>query len=262
MPPGLSELEAAGMSDPISLDGRIALVTGATRGIGRASALALAGAGAHVIAVGRTQGALEELDDEIVAIDGPRPTLVPLDLADGDGIDTLGYEIFQRHKRLDIMVHAAAMLGGLWPVAHIDPKLWDKVVATNLTSAYRLIRSMEPLLRQSDAGRALFLTTGQGVRKRAFWGAYAATKSALDTVVRCWADEIEHTPVRAVIIDPGVMRTRMRAQAFPGEDASTLTDPAEIGPMIVAYAAAAELGLPDAAVTFREWQAARQTASA
>src|SRR5580692_4824831 len=151
MPPDRSRLEAAAMSDPISLEGRIALVTGATRGIGRASALALAGAGAHVIAVGRTQGALEELDDEIVSIDGPRPTLVPLDLADGDGIDTLGYEIFQRHKRLDIMVHAAAMLGGLWPVAHIDPKLWDKVVATNFTAAYRLIRSMEPLLRQSDA---------------------------------------------------------------------------------------------------------------
>ena len=245
-----------------SLAGRIALVTGATRGIGRACALALAGAGAHVIAVGRTQGALEELDDEIRSIDGPRPTLAPLDLAEGDGIDALGYEIFRRHQRLDILVHAAAMLGGLYPVAHIDPKLWDNLIATNVTSAYRLIRSMEPLLRQSEAGRALFLTTGQGVRKRAFWGGYAATKSALDTLVRCWADEVEHTKIRAVIIDPGVMRTRLRAQAFPGEDPATLVDPTEIGPMVVAYAGAADLGLPIEAVRFSEWKAARAAASA
>src|SRR5690348_11905520 len=120
------------------LAGRIALVTGATRGIGRASALALAGAGAQVIAVGRTQGALEELDDEITAAGGHRPTLVPLDLAHGDGIDQLGFEIFQRHKRLDVLVHAAAMLGGLWPVAHIDPKQWEKAVTTNFTAVYRL----------------------------------------------------------------------------------------------------------------------------
>ncbi|HTX49978.1 MAG TPA: SDR family NAD(P)-dependent oxidoreductase [Caulobacteraceae bacterium] len=245
-----------------SLAGRIALVTGATRGIGRACALALAGAGAHVIAVGRTQGALEELDDEIRSIDGPRPTLAPLDLTEGDGIDALGYEIFRRHQRLDILVHAAAMLGGLYPVAHIDPKLWDNLIATNVTSAYRLIRSMEPLLRQSEAGRALFLTTGQGVRKRAFWGGYAATKSALDTLVRCWADEVEHTKIRAVIIDPGVMRTRLRAQAFPGEDPATLVDPTEIGPMVVAYAGAADLGLPIEAVRFSEWKAARAAASA
>ncbi|HUO12322.1 MAG TPA: SDR family NAD(P)-dependent oxidoreductase [Caulobacteraceae bacterium] len=250
------------MTDPTSLRGRIALVTGATRGIGRASALALAGAGAHVIAVGRTQGALEELDDEVRAIDGPRPTLVPLDLTEGDGIDALGYEIFQRHQRLDILVHAAAMLGGLFPVAHIDPKLWDKLIATNVSAAYRLIRAMEPLLRQSEAGRALFLTTGQGVRKRAFWGGYAATKSALDTLVRCWADEVEHTPIRAVIIDPGVMRTRMRAQAFPGEDPATLVDPSEIGPMIVAYAGGSDPGLPTEAARFSEWTAARATASA
>ena len=249
------------MSELLPLAGRIALVTGATRGIGRASAVALAQAGAHVIAVGRTQGALEELDDEIAALGRHRPTLVPLDLADGDGIDTLGYEINGRHQRLDILVHAAAMLGGLCPVSNIPPKLWDQIIATNISAAYRLIRAMEPLLRQSEAGRALFLTTGQGIRKRAFWGGYAASKSALDTLVRCWADEIEHTKIRAVIIDPGVMRTRMRAQAFPGEDPATLADPAEIGPMIVAYAAAADLGLPDEAVRFREWRAAKAPAS-
>jgi len=249
------------MSELLPLAGRIALVTGATRGSGRASAVALAQSGAHVIAVGRTQGALEELDDEIAALGGHRPTLVPLDLANGDGIDTLGYEINERHRRLDILVHAAAMLGGLWPVSNIPPKLWDQIIATNISAAYRLIRAMEPLLRQSEAGRALFLTTGQGIRKRAFWGGYAASKSALDTLVRCWADEIEHTKIRAVIIDPGVMRTRMRAQAFPGEDPATLADPAEIGPMIVAYAAAADLGLPDEAVRFREWRAAKAPAS-
>jgi len=226
------------------------------------SAVALAEAGAHVIAVGRTQGSLEELDDEIAALGRHRPTLVPLDLRDGDGIDTLGYEVFQRHKRLDILVHAAAMLGGLWPVSHIAPDHWEEIIAVNVSAAYRLIRSFEPLLRQSEAARAIFLTTGQGVRSRAFWGGYAATKSALDTLVRCWADEVEHTSIRAVILDPGVMRTRMRAEAFPGEDPATLVDPAEIGPMIVAYAAAPDLGLPHEAVRFRDWQAARATASA
>jgi NAD(P)-dependent dehydrogenase (short-subunit alcohol dehydrogenase family) len=239
------------------LAGRIALVTGATRGIGRASAVALAGAGAHVIAVGRTRGALEELDDEFVAMGAHRPTLVPLDLAEGDGIDVLGAEIFNRHGKLDILVHAAAMLGGLWPVAHIDPKLWDKVVATNLGSAYRLIRSMEPLLRRADAGRALFLTSGRAVRPRAFWGSYAATKAGLEALVRCWADEIEHTKVRAVLVDPNVMRTRMRAEAFPGEDPETLPHPSEIGPMIVALAAAADLGLPTSTAMFSDWKAAQ-----
>jgi len=250
---------------PISshpLAGRIALVTGATRGIGKVSALALAGAGAQVIAVGRVEGALEALDDEIRAIDGPRPSLVPFDLTDGDGIDRLGYEIFQRHKRLDVMVHAAAMLGGLWPMGHMDPKLWDKIVATNLTAAYRLIRAFEPLLRQSEAGRALFLTSGRAVRPKAFWGGYAATKAGLEAMVRCWADEIEHTGVRAVIIDPNVMRTRMRAQAFPGEDPMQHPDPSEIGPMIVEYAAAPSLGLPAEAVQFQAWKAARATPSA
>ena len=250
------------MTETLPLDGRIALVTGATRGIGRASALALAAAGAQVIAVGRTQGALEALDDEVRGLGRPPVTLVPLDLAGGEAIDTLGYEIFQRHKRLDILVHAAAMLGGLWPVAHIDPKLWDKVVATNLTAAYRLIRTLEPLLRSSEAGRALFLTSGVASRPRAFWGSYATTKAGLEAMVRCWADEIEHTKVRAVLIDPGVMRTRMRAEAFPGEDPASLVDPAEIGPMIVAYAGAADLGLPTGSAMFRDWKDAQAPASA
>jgi NAD(P)-dependent dehydrogenase (short-subunit alcohol dehydrogenase family) len=246
--------------DPQPLAGRIALVTGATRGIGRACAVALAGAGAQVIAVGRTQGALEELDDELVAAGAPRPTLVPMDLTEGDGIDALGLEIFQRHKRLDILVHAAGMLGGLWPVAHVDPRLWDKIIATNLTAAYRLIRSLEPLLRQSDAGRALFLTSDRADHPKAFWGTYAATKAALDAMVRSWADEIEHTKVRAVLVDPGPMRTRMRAEALPGEEPDTLPDPAELGPMIVALAAASDLGLPTASARFSEWKAAQPRA--
>ncbi len=239
------------------LDGRIALVTGASRGIGRAAALALAGAGAHVIAVARTQGALEELDDEIRVLSGEPATLVPLDLANGDGLDQLGLAIHQRHGRLDILVHAGAMLGGLWPVAHMGPAHWDQIVAVNLTSAYRLIRSMEPLLRQAEAGRAIVLTTGVAERPRAFWGAYAATKAGLEALVRCWADEIESTPVRAVLLDPGVMRTRMRAEAFPGEEPETLIDPSEIGPMIVELAAKAELGLPNETVKFSAWKAAR-----
>ena len=239
------------MSESLPLDGRIAVVTGATRGIGRASAMALAQAGAHVIAVGRTQGALEELDDAILNLGRPHATLVPLDLTDGQGIDQLGYEIFQRHKRLDILVHAAGMLGGLWPVAHVDPKLWDKVVSTNLSSAYRLIRSFEPLLRQSDQARALFLTSGRAIRPKAFWGSYAATKAGLEALVRCWADEVENTNIRAVLIDPGVMRTKMRAEAMPGEDPLTLPEPSAIGPLIVEYAGKADLGLPTETVLFR-----------
>jgi NAD(P)-dependent dehydrogenase (short-subunit alcohol dehydrogenase family) len=239
------------------LQGRIALVTGASRGIGRAAALALAEAGAHVIAVARTQGALEALDDEIRGLTGERATLVPLDLANGDGLDQLGLAIHQRHGRLDILVHAGAMLGGLWPVAHMSPKHWDQIVAVNLTSAYRLIRSMEPLLRQSEAGRAIVLTTGVAERPQAFWGAYAATKGGLEALVRCWADEIESTPIRAVLLDPNVMRTAMRAEAFPGEDPETLPHPSEIGPMIVELAVQADLGLPKETVKFSAWKAAR-----
>jgi NAD(P)-dependent dehydrogenase (short-subunit alcohol dehydrogenase family) len=249
-------------SSPLVLEGRIAVVTGATRGIGRASALALAAAGAQIVAVGRTQGALEDLDDEIRRAGGQRPSLAPLDITDGAGLDTLGYELFQRHQRIDILVHAAATLGGLWPVAHVDPKLWDRVVATNLTATYRLIRAFEPLLRSSEAGRALFLTSSVAAKPRAFWGAYAATKAGLAALVQSWADEIEHTSVRAVLIEPGAMRTRMRAEAYPGEDPASLPDPAEIGPMIVALAGAGELGLPTAAVRFSDWNAARAAPSA
>ena len=253
-------LRSSGKTTHVSklpLAGRIALVTGATRGIGRAGALHLAAAGARVIAVGRTQGALEELDDEIRSIGAERPTLVPMDLTEGAGIDQLGFEIHQRHGRLDILVHAAAMLGGLRPVAHIDPGLWDKIVGLNLTAAFRLIRSLEPLLRASDAGRAIFLTSGRAVRPKAFWGSYAATKAGLEALVRCWADEVENTAIRTVLLDPNTMRTKMRAEAFPGEDPESLPHPNEIGPLIVELASAAERGLPTDAVKFSDWKGAR-----
>jgi len=241
------------------LAGQIALVTGASRGIGKVAALALASAGAHVIAAARTQGALEQLDDEIRALSGQAATLVPIELGDGDGLDQLGLAIHQRHGKLDILVHAGGMLGGLWPVSHMDPSQWERVVAVNLTSAYRLIRSMEPLLRQSEAGRAIFLSSGAAVRPRAFWGAYAATKAGLEALVRSWADEVEHTAIRAALLNPGPMRTRMRAEAFPGEDPDTLPDPSEIGPLIIELVQS-QLGLPAATVQFSDWKAARALA--
>jgi NAD(P)-dependent dehydrogenase (short-subunit alcohol dehydrogenase family) len=241
------------------LAGKIALVTGASRGIGRASALALAGAGAHVIATARTQGALEALDDEIQALAGARATLVPMDLANGDGVDQLGYAIHQRHGQLDVLVHAGAVLGALTPVAHLDPPVWDRALAVNLTATYRLIRSLEPLLRRSAAGRAIVLTCERAARPAAFWGVHAATKAGVEALVRCWADEIEQTRVRAILLDPGPMRTRLRAEAFPGEDPEALPDPAKIGPLLVELALS-DPGLPTSTVRFADWRAASASA--
>jgi NAD(P)-dependent dehydrogenase (short-subunit alcohol dehydrogenase family) len=244
----------------LPLTDRIALVTGASRGIGRASALALAEAGAHVVAVARTQGGLEELDDEIRAKTGQSATLVPLDIADGDALDKLGFAIYERFKRLDVLVHAAAILGPMTPVAHIEPKHWDRVLAVNVTATYRLIRTTEPLLRASPAGRAIVLTTGRVARPKAFWGPYGATKAAVENLVRTWADELEQTTVRAALLDPGAMRTKMRAEAMPGEDPETLPDPVEIGPLIVELAQA-KLGLPEANVVFAEWKAGKRVSA-
>lgn len=249
------------MSTPLPLEGKIALVTGASRGIGRASALALAQAGAHIVAVARTQGALEELDDEIKRLTGQGATLVPLDLSEGDSLDHLGLAIHQRFGRLDILLHAAAVLGGLTPVSHIDPGPWDKIVAVNLTASYRLIRATERLLRAAPAGRAIFVSTGRVARPKAFWGAYGATKAAMEHLVRTWADELENTTIRAALLDPGAMRTKMRAEAMPGEDPMSLPEPSEIGPLVVELAQA-DLGLPHVTVSFAAWKQGGTLASA
>ncbi len=240
----------------LPLDGQIALVTGATRGIGRACALALAGAGAHIVATARTQGGLEALDDEIKALTGKSATLVPLDLAEPAGLDHLGLAIHQRFGRLDLLVHCGAILGPLTPVSHIDPAAWDRVMGVNATATYRLIRSTEPLLKAAPKGRALFLTTGRVARPKAFWGPYGASKAAMEHIVRTWADELENTLVRAALIDPNAMRTKMRAEAMPGEDPMDLPDPSEIGPLIVELAQA-ELGLPTSNVVFSDWKTKR-----
>jgi NAD(P)-dependent dehydrogenase (short-subunit alcohol dehydrogenase family) len=245
---------------PPRLAGRIALVTGASRGIGRALALALAAEGAHLIAVGRTQGALESLDDEVQALGAAPATLVPLDLRDGAAIDRLGGAIFERWGRLDILIAAAGVLVALTPVAHAEPKLWDQVIGANLTANYRLIRSLDPLLRASDAGRAVFLTSGAAARPRAFWGPYAASKAGLEALVRCYADEIEHTRLRVSLLNPGPMRTRMRAQAFPGEDAETLPDPAELAPLVLELVGSGGEP-PIGPIDFRAWRAERHAAT-
>lgn len=209
-------------------EGRIALVTGASRGIGRALALALGAAGAHVIALARTSGALEELDDDIRAAGGSAATLVPVDLRDMPALDRLGLSIHERWGRLDVLVGNAGMLGPLSPIGHIDPKVFDEVMAVNVTANWRLIRSLDPLLRQSEAGRAVFLSSTASQKSRPYWGLYATTKLALEMIVRTYAAETAHTPIKANLVNPGAMRTKMRAQAMPGEDPATLPPPEDV----------------------------------
>lgn len=203
------------------LSGKVALVTGASRGIGRAMALMLAREGAHVIATARTVGGLEELDDDIRKTGGTA-TLVPLDIKDAEGVDRLGAAIFERWQKLDILVGNAGILGKLSPIGHVDPSVWADVLATNVTANWRLIRSMAPLLRQAEAGRAVFLTSGAAVNFRAYWGPYSASKAALEALVKTYAAETATTPLRVNLLNPGPIATKMRAQAMPGEDAATL----------------------------------------
>jgi NAD(P)-dependent dehydrogenase (short-subunit alcohol dehydrogenase family) len=202
------------------LAGRIALVTGASRGLGAAIAKRFAAEGAELILLARTVGGLEEVDDAVKAA-GSRATLVPLDITDFPALDRLGAAIYERHKRLDILVANAAMLGTLSPLAHIDPKEWQKVIDINLTANWRLIRSLDPLLRASAAGRAIFVTASTGRTPRAYWGTYAVTKAALEQLAGIYAQETEITPVKVNLVDPGKLRTRMRAQAYPGEKPET-----------------------------------------
>ena len=237
----------------LPLQDRIALVVGASRGIGYETALALAKAGAHVVATARTQGGLEELDDAIFAATGKHATLIPFDLVDGGAIDRLGGALFERFGKLDIWVQSAAIMGaeGLTPVAHADVRGFAKIEKTNFTAVYRLIRSLEPLLRASDAGRAIYLTSSVASAPKAFWGAYAATKAGAEALMKCWADEIESTNIRASIVDPGRMRTQLRAQAYPGEEPETVIHPSAIGPLMVELARGDRE--PALEVKFREW---------
>ena len=223
------------MSD--RLDGRVALVTGASRGIGRAAAMALAEAGAHVIAVARTVGALEELDDDIRSLGSSNgATLVPLDLCDGDGIDRLGAEVFERWGRLDILVGNAGRLGVLSPLGHIPADEWTRTLEVNVTANWRLIRAFDPLLRLSDAGRAIFVTSGAAQKCRAYWGVYSVSKAALNALITSWVAETRDLPLRINLISPGPVRTAMRAQAMPGEDAALLPSPEEIASLFLKLA--------------------------
>ena len=203
---------------------RVALVTGASRGIGRAMALALAKRGAHVVALARTTGGLEELDDAIKK-SGGSASLVPLDLRKPEGIDKLGAIVFERWKKLDILVGNAGVLGRLSPLGHIEPRVWDEVMAVNVTANWRLIRSFDPLLRQSDAGRAVFVTSAAAFKLLAYWGPYSVSKAALEALVKTYAAETVKTAVRVNLLDPKPVRTRMRAQAMPGEDPLSLPEP-------------------------------------
>jgi len=219
-----------------SLGGRLALVTGASRGIGRAVALDLARAGAHVVALARTQGALEELDDEIRKL-GCEATLVPCDLKDAEALDRLGAAIHERWGKLDILVANAGVLGPITPLSHVEPQQWDDVLAVNVTANWRLVRSLDALLRASDAGRAVFVSSGAAHRAdlRPYWGPYAVTKAALDALARTYAAETATTSnVKVMVVNPGPLRTRMRATAMPGEDPETLRTPEELATKLIA----------------------------
>jgi NAD(P)-dependent dehydrogenase (short-subunit alcohol dehydrogenase family) len=211
---------------------RIALVTGASRGIGRAAAIALAGAGHHVILSARTAGALEEVDDEIRQ-NGGSASILRLNLTHADKIDALGPTLFERWQRLDVLVAAGGILGPLSPLNHLPDKDWDEVMTINLNANWRLIRTLDPLLRRSVAGRALFVTSRAASKIRAYWGAYAVSKAGLEALVKTYAAEAASSPLKVNLLDPGATRTKMRAQAYPGEDAATLKPPEALAPLIL-----------------------------
>jgi len=209
------------------LAGRIALVTGASRGIGAAVAERFAREGAHLVLAARTVGGLEETDDRVRAAGGSA-TLVPLDLRDFIKIDELAAALYQRYGRLDVLVGNAAEFGTFSPLGHIDPELWHEVLELNLTANWRLIRAMDPLLRAAPAGRAIFVTSRLGRDALPYYGPYAVSKSGLETLVRIYAGEVARTGVRINLIDPGIIRTRLRARIFPGEDPATVPPPESV----------------------------------
>jgi NAD(P)-dependent dehydrogenase (short-subunit alcohol dehydrogenase family) len=222
-----------------ALAGRIALVTGASRGIGAAVAKRFAAAGAHLILIARTVGGLEEVDDEILQATGEHATLLPLDLADLDQIDHIGPSIHQRFGRLDIVVGNAAAIGPLSPVGHITAKDWDRIVTVNLSANFRLLRTLDPVLRLSEAGRAIFVTCGVTGSVHPYWGAYAASKAGLETFVRTYAGEVNKTNLRVNLIDPGIVATKLRAAGFPTENADGLRQPDDVTEGFVELASAA-----------------------
>ncbi|MDP6568057.1 MAG: SDR family NAD(P)-dependent oxidoreductase [Alphaproteobacteria bacterium] len=217
------------------LENRLALITGASRGIGAAAAKAFAAEGAHVILVARTSGGLEEVDDEITA-NGGSATLVPMDLTEFAGIDDLGRQIYERWGRLDILLGNAAILGELSPVGHIRPEVWERAQALNVTANWRLIRSLDALLRQSDAGRVIFVTSGASRSLPPYWALYSSTKAALEAIAVTYAREVQKTPIRVNLVNPGPTRTAMRAAAFPGEDPEQLPPPEHLAETLIRLA--------------------------
>jgi NAD(P)-dependent dehydrogenase (short-subunit alcohol dehydrogenase family) len=225
---------AANLADR-RLAGKVALITGASRGIGAAVAERFAGEGAHVVLAARTVGGLEEIDDNIRTAGGSA-TLVPLDLRDFVKIDELAAALYERYRRLDILVGNAAEFGAFTPLPHVDPKEWEEVLDLDLTANWRLIRAMDPLLRMAPAGRAIFVTSRLARDALPYCGAYAVAKAGLETMVRMYAGEVGRTTVRVNLIDPGVVRTRLRAALFPGEDPAGLPPPESVAGAFVELA--------------------------
>jgi NAD(P)-dependent dehydrogenase (short-subunit alcohol dehydrogenase family) len=236
------------------MSGRLALITGASRGIGQAAAVAMAKAGHHVVLIARTVGGLEETDDAVRAAGGSA-TLVPVDLKDFAALDRLGASIFERWGRLDAFFGNAGLLGALSPLAHLEPKLFEDLMAVNVTANARLIRSLDPLLRRAEAGRVLFASSSVARAPRPFWGGYAASKAALECLALTYAAECADTGIRVNILNPGATRTAMRARAMPGEDPDSLPTPDDIAPLIVAMLSPAWTGNGEL-VNFREWKRA------
>ncbi|MBV8767459.1 MAG: SDR family NAD(P)-dependent oxidoreductase [Hyphomicrobiales bacterium] len=220
------------MAEPSKEQRRIALVTGASRGIGRAAALALARAGCHIVALARTVGGLEELDDAIKR-DGGSATLVPADLTDFSALDRLGAAIAKRWGRLDVFIGNAGLLGPITPLGHVEPAAWDRVMAVNVTANWRLLRAVDTSLRAAEHGRVVLVSSGAATACRAYWGPYSISKAALEALARTYAAETVTTPIRVMLVNPGPLRTAMRAEAMPGEDPTTLKTPQDLAPWFV-----------------------------